>query len=245
MKPGRILAAALFLALAPQAFAWKIVFDPNNFARNSVTAYQAVLAEQQRYTQILYEMRQLETMYRNLEPARAGLLESQVARNASLAPLYESYVRALSGTADALDGHRDFLERLRASYAASGLPMDAWLERQKKLLEQKDARAESLHRMGAAVMDRVRGALSSREEIYRRIESAGGALEVSQTTAAVLAQVEANTADMNALWAGLAQRAAEEDARRNAEEEKYRAWRKEFEENRRRQEEAAARAWRR
>lgn len=247
--PARLGRAALALALAlaasgALAFGWgKIVFDPSNFMRNSVTAYQSVVAESQRYTQILYEMRQLEAAYRNLNPASAGLLESQVARNAALAPLYEEYVRALSGTAAALGGSRSFLEQLRASYAASNLPLDAWADRQAELIKQKDARALSLYQMGAAVLDRLRDALAARNDIYRRIESAGGALEISQTTAAVLAQVEANTADMNALWAGMAQRSAEEAAQRNAEEERYRAWRKEFEENRRRQDEAAKRVW--
>ncbi|TXF11597.1 hypothetical protein [Pelomicrobium methylotrophicum] len=220
-----LIAAALFVPSWAGAF--RTVFDPWNFGKTTITAQQSVIAEQQRYTSILYEIKQLETMYRNLEPAKAGLLADQVLRNATLAPLYQAYVEKLADLSGALGDQRSFYEQIRASYAASDLSMESWADRMTSLLGSKDARAQQLYRMGSEVIRRVRDAITSRNALYERILNAGGALEVSQTTAAVLAQVEANTSDMNALWAGIAQRMAAEDAEKIAE--------KEYMENRRRE----------
>lgn len=213
-----VIAAALCVPSLAGAF--KTVFDPWNFAKTTITAQQSIVAEQQRYISILNQIRQLETMYRNLEPARAGLLADQILRNNALAPLYEVYVGKLADLSGALNDQRSFYELLKASYAGSDLSLESWTDRMVGLLKAKDARSEQLYRMGSEVMRRVKDAIASRSAMYDRIVNAGGALEISQTTAAVLAQVEANTADMNALWSAMAQRMAAEDAQKASEEEK-------------------------
>lgn len=156
---------ALVLALSSQASFAAIVFDPTNWAQNTVTAFNSVKTELNtanmligQYKQALREIQNLRNMGAVGIAARALDLENELktmtAFRDSAKNLYAN-----------LQDQKDYVAGIQKMVNVSGLTPERWIEREKTLVKQKESNATNLMKAGEATMTAVEESQKARDKI--------------------------------------------------------------------------------
>lgn len=177
---------ALFLSLlmTSSAFAGgaggRIVFDPTNFAKNTVTAAQAVKAEAQRATSYALQLEQYQAQIRNLQSIGNGVLagvNGQTSRQIQDLATYRSSLDALYGSVTDLQRVND--ARMR-DWAASGLPWDSYIQRELARQAQGYQGLDLAQGQEKRSLDQVQSAYTNARAWQEKIPQTQGTLDSMQ-----------------------------------------------------------------
>lgn len=113
----KLLTLSLMMAISSQAVAaGKIVFDPSNFGKNTVTAKQQVIQTAHQANILAEEVKQYQSMLQNLKQLDPSIINKGVTRGLLPPGQYKTPTEAIS----AADG-------VYRSYKAAGATMDGLL----------------------------------------------------------------------------------------------------------------------
>lgn len=220
------MVAALAMGMMPWvAQAWKVVFDPKNFAKNAVEAAEAIKQTQNQNRAYEMDLRRFLSDLKHLE--RMGRGEMELRDIQRILRTVVSYDQSLSRLLGSVQESRTTVENRYRQVLASGLSWDEYYRR-----EQEFARTQGEERM--VVFENERRALARVNEDYEtvlrlqsQIDAPEGLLESQQTMNQHLNLMAAQNAHLIELIAGkqaldnediYAQKRREEEAQRAMEE---------------------------
>lgn len=190
-RAALVAGCALLLGVSPAGAGGSapgnVVFDPSNFARNTVSATQSVRAELQRAQQILQQaqayalqLRQYATMaaqLRSLRPADLAWLVVQSDADLQRMAGYAQAVRTLYGDLGSLrtELDRQFLRKER-----SGLTWEAYVRREQLAGRLRQAGQEQAFTTARDLMQRVIHSVEQVRTLQERIPASAGTHEAVQ-----------------------------------------------------------------
>lgn len=225
MRPGLLLAgaSALAFAVAPPAAA-QIVFDPNNYTQNVLTAVRALEQVNNQIKSLQNEAQSLLNQAQNLTRLDASVLpdlQRAMART-------ESLVRQAEGLSFDLSTVERQLQQLYPKSYAASTSGDQLLADARKRWEQSQAALQTAMKVQAQVSENLASDETSLGELVARSQSAAGNLDATQATNQLLALRAKQAIDAARLKLTQDRAAATEQARAVAEEERAREVRRRF-----------------
>lgn len=164
MKLSRLIAIALILVLETAHAQWS-VFDPINWISNYSSAASALLNEANtmqmrtnQLQQLLNEARQLKQMGAAGFAARELDIQNELL---ALKKLKDTSV----WLSKSIDKNTDFVTGLQKMIYASNMTADVWLQRERKLVGQKNANAVYLMKQAQSNVEVIEAAQRQREKV--------------------------------------------------------------------------------
>ncbi len=209
-----VSAAALLLPLSTSGI---IVFDPSNFAQNTISAIHAVSAEIQRAQQFLLQTQQYVTQMRNLaKMTDPGAIIRDYAPEVDAAMKYVGTLRTLYGDLKTL---RETVDQQFKEQAMSGLSWDKYVEREIVLSQRKAQSAQAAFGAIRGAMERLDSDYTQMREAQAKIRTTDGAQGQMELTNQQLNQLVAINREMLTSISALVQAAAERNLSKGAEEQ--------------------------
>ncbi|MFG1288938.1 MULTISPECIES: P-type conjugative transfer protein TrbJ [Xanthobacter] len=216
-------ACALGIALAPPVAA-QIVFDPNNYSQNVLSAVRALDQVNNQIKSLQNEAQSLLNQTKNLTSldfSALNELKQSVAKTERLI----SEAEGLSFDISAME--RQFQQLYPKEYAASA-SSDQILADVRKRWEQSRSALETAMKMQAQVSENLASDEATLGDLVTRSQSATGNLDATQATNQLLALQAKQAIDASRLKLSQDRAVAAEQARAVAEEERAREVRRRF-----------------
>jgi len=199
---GRI-AALCVMTLLPlsAAHAWDVVFDPTNFAKNTVTAAEAVKSEVYQNTNLIYQYQMMLNQLKqatNLNPA-AMLSQAQTISN-DISSLTK-YTNGLTSLYGGLQSNAQYLTKVQSLVTQSGKTPQQWLTDQNTLLQNNNTTAQQLFQQGNDVVSHVSTLAQRRQEIQNQLSMSPTQEATAQLTTHMLDIVSSQNGDMLTMMA--------------------------------------------
>jgi conjugal transfer/entry exclusion protein len=197
------LAAICVMTLLPlsAAHAWGIVFDPTNFAKNTVTAAEAVKSEVYQNTNLIYQYQMMLNQLKqatNLDPAAMLSQAQTISSDISGLSKYTDGLKSLYG---GLQSNAQYLTKVVSLVTQSGKTPQQWLSDQSTLLQSNDATAKQLFQQGNDVISHVGVLAKRRQEIQDQLNLSPTQEATAQLTTHMLDIVSSQNGDMLTMMA--------------------------------------------
>lgn len=174
-----------FFLITSSAFAGgggggRIVFDPTNFAKNTVSAAQAVKAEAQRATSYYLQLQQYQAQIRNLQSIGSGLLSGNVSQTARAIQDLAGYRQALEGLFGSVTDLQRVNDARMRDWAVSGMSWDSYYDRELSRQAQGYRGLDLAQGQERRALDRVQSAYSNARVWQEKIPQTQGTLDSMQ-----------------------------------------------------------------
>ncbi|CAN7786108.1 type VI secretion protein [Caballeronia sp. LjRoot34] len=197
------LAAVCVMTLLPlsAAHAWGIVFDPTNFAKNTITAAEAVKSEVYQDTNLIYQYQMMLNQLKqatNLNPAAMLSQAQTISSDLSSLSKYTDGLKSLYG---GLQSNAQYLTKVVSLVTQSGKTPQQWLSDQSTLLQNNDTTAKQLFQQGSDVISHVGVLAKRRQEIQDQLNLSPTQEATAQLTTHMLDIVSSQNGDMLTMMA--------------------------------------------
>jgi type IV secretion system protein TrbJ len=199
---GRI--AALFLmTLLPlsAAHAWDVVFDPTNFAKNTVTAAEAVKSEVYQNTNLIYQYQMMLNQLKQATNLNPTAMLSQAQTISSDISSLTKYTDGLTSLYGGLQSNAQYLTKVQSLVTQSGKTPQQWLSDQSTLLQNNDTTAKQLFQQGNDVVSHVNALAQRRQQIQDQLSMSPTQEATAQLTTHMLDIVSSQNGDMLTMMA--------------------------------------------
>lgn len=213
-----LLLAGLLSAATIPAFAGGIVFDPQNYAVNTVQATAAAHTEAEAIMQTIHQFNQLKSMYQNLKRLGGEVTAADYNRVVDDLRSLEAYRIANEGVEKALGGQGDFITTLQRSYVNDGYKNGGggrfvdYLPTLAKRAAAGDLKARELFDLAQTVGKNVETANQRRMKLQEQNASNEGVMQAAQTTNEYLDTLVSQNQNIQQLLAEQVQTLAEQKA---------------------------------
>ncbi|MGV7240416.1 type VI secretion protein [Caballeronia sp. M23-90] len=197
------LAAICVMTLLPlsAAHALGIVFDPTNFAKNTITAAEAVKSEVYQNTNLIYQYQMMLNQLKqatNLNPAAMLSQAQTIAGDISGLSKYTDGLKSLYG---GLQSNAQYLTKVVSLVTQSGKTPQQWLSDQNTLLQNNDTTAKQLFQQGNDVISHVGALAKRRQEIQDQLNLSPTQQATAELTTHMLDIVSSQNGDMLTMMA--------------------------------------------
>ncbi len=209
-----LLLAGLLSAATIPTMAGGIVFDPRNYAVNSMQAQSAIHTEGEAVMQTLHQLNQLKSMYQNLKKLGKAVTDADYNQLTNDLRSLEAYRIANEGVERALGDQGDFISRLQRSYVndGGGGHFDDYLPSLARRAASGDLKARELFDLAAQVGRNVQTANDRRMKLQEQNASNEGVMQAAQTTNQYLDTIVSQNQNIQQLLAEQVQALAEQKA---------------------------------
>jgi type IV secretion system protein TrbJ len=199
---GRI-AALCVMTLLPlsAAHAWDVVFDPTNFARNTVTAAEAVKSEVYQNTNLIYQYQMMLNQLKQATNLNPTAMLSQAQTISSDISSLTKYTNDLTSLYGGLQSNAQYLTKVQSLVTQSGKTPQQWLSDQSTLLQNNDATAKQLFQQGNDVISHVGVLAKRRQDIQDQLSLSPTQEATAQLTTHMLDIVSSQNGDMLTMMA--------------------------------------------
>jgi type IV secretion system protein TrbJ len=197
------LAAVCVMTLLPlsAAHAWGIVFDPTNFAKNTVTAAEAVKSEIYQNTNLVYQYQMMLNQLKQATDLNPAAMLSQAQTISSDISSLSKYTDGLKSLYGGLQSNAQYLTKVVSLVTQSGKTPQQWLSDQSTLLQSNDATAKQLFQQGNDVISHVGVLAKRRQEIQDQLNLSPTQEATAQLTTHMLDIVSSQNGDMLTMMA--------------------------------------------
>ncbi len=189
--PAALMGLLLF-AVSPCSFGGgsapgNLVFDPSNFARNTVSATQAVRAEVQRAQQLLQQaqayvlqLRQYAAMVQQLKSLNRADIAWLILQSNEDLRRFSDYAQSVDALYGDLKGLRSEIDRQFLRKERSGLTWSEYVQREGLLGRLRQAGNDESFRVARDLMGRVQRSVEQVRTLQERIPQSAGTHEAVQ-----------------------------------------------------------------
>jgi P-type conjugative transfer protein TrbJ len=199
---GRI-AALCVMTLLPLsgAHAWDVVFDPTNFAKNTVTAAEAVKSEVYQNTNLIYQYQMMLNQLKQATNLNPTAMLSQAQTISSDISSLTKYTDGLTSLYGGLQSNAQYLTKVQSLVTQSGKTPQQWLSDQSTLLKNNDTTAKQLFQQGNDVVSHVNALAQRRQQIQDQLSMSPTQEATAQLTTHMLDIVSSQNGDMLTMMA--------------------------------------------
>lgn len=198
---GRLAAICVMTLLPLSAAHALIVFDPTNFAKNTVTAAEAVKSEIYQNTNLIYQYQMMLNQLKqatNLNPAAMLSQAQTISSDISGLSKYTDGLKSLYG---GLQSNAQYLTKVVSLVTQSGKTPQQWLNDQSTLLQNNDTTAKQLFQQGNDVISHVGVLAKRRQEIQDQLNLSPTQQATAELTTHMLDIVSSQNGDMLTMMA--------------------------------------------
>lgn len=207
----RVVLSTLLICISTATYAYKIVFDPQNFTKNVVTAAQTLKIEVEQVKQRIQQYQQLQTMYQNLAKSDPSSYQWQVNDIKEKIKVITDYKQSLVDVNSALGGQAQYLDNIQRNYAMSNSGnFEEYMTSLQQRADAGELRAQHLMNVSKSVSSNIENTTNRRRELQSRVQNVTGILESSQTTNQYLDTIVAQNNDLARIMSENALAMAEE-----------------------------------
>lgn len=206
------IAAAVLLGVSAAAHAQLTVFDPTNFAKNTVTATEAVKGEVYQNTNILYQYQMMSSQLLqavNLNPAAMKAQYDEITGDISQLKQYVGTLNTLYGD---LQQGSQYISHVQNLISSSGKSPTQWLSDMNSLYKQGDATATKLFQLGNDVTSHIQTVAQRRADLQTQLSMSPTQQATAQLTTHYLDLTTSQLSDLNNLMAAKTQVDAQKQA---------------------------------
>lgn len=225
MKKPKIILAAILAATINQSFAGgggggSIVFDPTNFAKNTITAAQSIAMEARQASMYATQLQQLATQLKQQAGLGSSSMDGQFNDVMNTYRTVQQYQSELTGLQGAVGDVRSGMDKRMNLMAASGLSWDQYIQRERDILKYRQDSNTLLSVHERQVMDNAAQRYAKVREIQPKIMGTQGTHESMQTMNTQMNMLTASMQDLITLSAAQGNRVSQETAERQAREQR-------------------------
>jgi hypothetical protein len=202
-------AAIVLLCMSRSAFAFYLVFDPQSFAENVITAAKAVQGEIYQNTNIIYQYSMMENQLlqaTTLAPTAMAQALSQIQSDVSNVTNYNKTLSSLYGS---LNSSSAWLSNVQSLITQSGKTNDQWFSDMATLRASNDKSATTMFQMGSDVLTHVATLTARRQQLQTQLSASPTQQATAELTTHYLDVVSAQNDDMLQMMAAQQQRTAQ------------------------------------
>jgi hypothetical protein len=163
------LAAGIVIGTCQSAFATLLVFDPTNFAKNAMTAAEAVKGEIYQNTNIVYQYQMMANQLlqaTGLNPAAMKAQFDEIQADIKAATQYAGTLTNLYGS---LQQGTEYISHVQNLIATSGKSPTQWMSDMNSLYKQGDAIATNLFQTGNTVNQHIQTLAQRRADLQSQL----------------------------------------------------------------------------
>lgn len=206
------VVASLAIGACQSTFATMIVFDPTNFAKNAMTAAEAVKGEIYQNTNIVYQYQMMANQLlqaTNLNPVAMKAQFDQITGDISKVNQYVSNLQSLYGT---LQQGGAYITHVQNLISTSGKSPTQWLSDMNALYKQGSASATSLFQMGNDVNQHIQTLAQRRSALQSQLSLTPTQQATAELTTHYLDIVTSQNSDLLQMMAAKTQNDAQQQA---------------------------------
>jgi P-type conjugative transfer protein TrbJ len=206
-----------FLMLAPAVSNALIVFDPSNFAQNSITAVKQVFQEIKSITAEIHRLQQLKQLIQSNNPMAIGNIAKIAGIDANIKDL-NSILSTSQRVYGIVDSNQKWTDKMMGVYAASGQTFESFMKDYGKRAQLGDARAQAMFDQQKAINDNLAAVSQQRQQAIAAANNSKGTVEALQANSAMLDILVSQSQQLNSAMATQLREAANAQAQKNADD---------------------------
>lgn len=197
----KTILVAILASTINQAFAGggggggSIVFDPTNFAKNTITAAQSIAMEARQASMYATQLQQLATQLKQQAPGNISM-DSQFTDVMNTYRSVQQYQSELMGLQGAVGDVRSGMDKRMNLMAASGLSWDQYIQREREGLKYRQDSNSILSAYERQTMDNAAQRYAKVREMQPKIMGTQGTHESMRTMNTQMNMLTASMQDM-------------------------------------------------
>lgn len=205
-------AAMMLLGATQSAHAAVIVFDPNNFSQNVVTAAKSVANEINTATQTIYQNTMMVNQLRQAVALPSEAMQAQISLITNDINQQRNYLNNLTGLYGSLNNGQQWIVNVQGLISSSGKTPSQWITDQATLANHGSQQAQALFQNANNIAQHQQQLAQQRQSLQSQLQMTPTEQATATLTTHYLDVVASQNADLVALQTQAAQEAAQKKA---------------------------------